>query len=63
MTQSQTYLNDFWLEEDAFKSWLSKPANKKQARCRLCKKDFELSNMGEKASLVMLLVKSIVKEI
>ena len=33
------------------KSWLSKAANKKQARCRLCKKNFELSNMGKKTLL------------
>ena len=39
------------MEEDAFKTWLSKAADKKQARCRLCKKDFELSNMGKKALL------------
>ena len=49
MTQAQTYFNDCWLEEDAFKSWLSKAADKKQARCRLFKEDFELSNMGKKA--------------
>ena len=51
MTQAQTYFNDCWLEEDAFKSWLSKAADKNQARCRLCKKDFELSNMDKKALL------------
>ena len=39
------------MEEDAFKTWLSKAADKKQARCRLCKKDLELSNMGKKALL------------
>ena len=33
------------------KSWLSKAADKKQARCRLCKKNFELSNMGKKTLL------------
>ena len=51
MMQTQTYFSDCWLEEDAFKSWLSKTADKKQARCRLCKTDFELSNMGKKALL------------
>ena len=39
------------MEEVAFKSWLSKAADKKQARCRLCKIDFELSNIGKKALL------------
>ena len=51
MPQAQTYFNDCWLEEDAFKSQLSKAADKKQARCRLCKKNFELSNVGKKALL------------
>ena len=51
MTQGKTYFSDCWLEEDAFKSWLSKAANKKQARRRLYEKDFELSNMGKKALL------------
>ena len=51
MRQAQTYLNDYWFEEDAFKSWLSKATDKKQARCRLCRKDFELSNMVKKALL------------
>ena len=39
------------MEENAFKSWLSKAADKKQARCRICKKDFELSNMDKKTLL------------
>ena len=51
MTQVQTYFNDCWLEEDAFKSWLSKVVDEKQARCRLCKKDFKFSNMGKKTLL------------
>ena len=51
MTPAQTYFSDCWLVEDAFKSWHSKAADKKQARCRLCKKDFELSNVGKRALL------------
>ena len=39
------------MKEDASKSWLSKVADKRQARCRLYKKDFELSNMGKNAFL------------
>ena len=39
------------MQENAFKSWLSKAADKKQARCGLCKKDFELFNMDKKALL------------
>ena len=51
MTQAQTYFNDCWLKEDAFKNWLSKVVDEKQGRCRLCKKDFKLSNMVKKALL------------
>ena len=51
MTQAHTYFSDCWLEKDAFKSWLSNAADKKQAICRLCKKDFELSYMGKIALL------------
>ena len=51
MAQAQTYFSACWLEEDAFKTWLSKATDKRQARCRLCKKDFELFNMGKKALL------------
>ena len=51
MTQAQTCFNDCWLEEDAFKSWRSKAADKKQAGCRSYKKDFKLSNTGKKALL------------
>ena len=51
MTQTQTYFSDRWLEEDAFKSWLSKASDKKQARSRLCKKYLELSDMCKKSLL------------
>ena len=51
MTQAQTYFSDCWLQEDAFKSWLSNAADKKQARFRLCQKDFKLSSMDKKALL------------
>ena len=47
-TQTQDYFSE---EEDAFKSWLSKVADKRQSRCRLYMKDFELSSMGKKALL------------
>ena len=49
--RNDTCFSDYWLEEYASKSSLSKAADKKQARCRICKKDFELSNMGKKALL------------
>ena len=34
MIQAQIYFSDCWFEEDAFKIWLSKAADKKQTRCR-----------------------------
>ena len=61
--QNETCFSNYWLEEYASKGSLSKAADKKQARCRLCKKDFELSNMGKKTLLSYLLVKGILKEI
>ena len=44
--KKKTLLNANWLE-DQFKSWLTSATNK--ARCRLSKKDIELSNMGRQA--------------
>ena len=35
-----------WLEEDQFKSWWTNAKDGNKARCKLCKKDIELSNMG-----------------
>ena len=33
------------LEEDQFKSWLTSAKDGNKTRCKLCKKDIELSNM------------------
>ena len=47
----KTTFNQKWLEEDAFKLWLAPTKNVSIARCKLCKKDIELSNMGRQALL------------
>ena len=47
--QNQPYFCDSWLEDNGRKSWLTKAPDKKQALCKLCKKNIELSNKSEKA--------------
>ena len=48
--KKQTYFQDSWLSNENYELWLRKIPNKNTfARCRLCEKDFDLSNMGEKA--------------
>ena len=47
----RTIFNQKWLEEDEFKSWLVISNSDDKARCRLCKKDIELSNMGRRKLL------------
>ena len=49
--KKKTVFNHKWLEEDEFKSWLASTKDEEQARCKLCKKDIELSNMGRQALL------------
>ena len=47
----KTTFNQKWLEEDEFKLWLAPTKDASIARCKLCKKDIELSNMGRQALL------------
>ena len=47
--KKKTLFNANWLEEDQFKSWLTSAKDGNKARCKLCKKDIELSNMGRQA--------------
>ena len=47
--ERETFFNANWLEEDQFKSWLTSAKDGNKARCKLCKKDIELSNMGRQA--------------
>jgi len=42
----QTYFKVSWLDSDLFKSWLCKTSRDTQARCKLCKVDISLSNVG-----------------
>ena len=63
MTQAQTYFNDCWLKEDAFKNWLSKVVNKSKADVDYVRKISSFLIWLKRHSLVMLLVKSIMKEI
>lgn len=47
---SQTFFQDDWLSDPCFNSWLLEvPRNNKYAKCKLCNKTFELSNMGRRA--------------
>ena len=44
---NQTYFQDEWLEEDEFSSWVARVLDdNKKAKCKVCRKSFELSNMG-----------------
>ena len=49
--KKKTVFNHKWLEEDEFKSWLASTKDEDKARCKLCKKDIELSNMVRQALL------------
>ena len=44
----QTYFQDNWLKDTRFAFWISRSKSKENAFCTLCKKDFGLSNMGER---------------
>lgn len=44
------YFSNQWLEKIEYKLWLqSDPKNVRNAVCRICKKTFDVSNMGEHA--------------
>ena len=47
--KKKTLFNANWLEDDQFKSWLTSAKDGNKARCKLYKKDIELSNMGRQA--------------
>ena len=47
---NQTYFQDEWLEEYEFSSWLARVLDyNKKAKYKVCRKSFELSNMGRGA--------------
>jgi hypothetical protein len=41
--------NDSWTTHSEYSVWVVRAADKSKARCRLCLKDFDVSNMGESA--------------
>lgn len=47
--KEQTYFSKDWLADPIFKDWIVKAPDKTEARCRLCSKNFKLSNMGRQA--------------
>ena len=43
---NQAYVKYEWLEEDEFSSWVARVLDvNKKAKCKVCGKSFELSNM------------------
>ena len=50
MSKKETYFQDSWLSNEHYKLWVKRVSDKNtSARCRLCLKNIELSNMGERA--------------
>ena len=43
------FINDDWLSDPAFRSWMSKTKNAQEARCFLCKTNFDIPLMGVSA--------------
>ena len=47
-TKKQFYFKKEWLQDPDFKLWLQEvPTNRTKAKCILCQKTIELSNMGK----------------
>ena len=46
---SVSSFQDEWLSDPAFRSWISKTKNAHEARCFLCKTNFDISIMGVSA--------------
>ncbi len=51
MGKGDCVFSDAWLEKEEYKCWLgpSPEGSKRRANCRLCRKDFDIANMGESA--------------
>ena len=46
MPKTPSYFREEWLKNPKFCTWIEKTTNKKEARCKLCYKVLDLSNMG-----------------
>lgn len=46
MSKWQTYFNKSWLSMTDYTHWLAEAPSAKDARCRLCQRNFGLGNMG-----------------
>ena len=49
MPKGKCVFNQKWLENCEYSGWLKEDANKHSAKCSLCSKTFDISNMGEAA--------------
>lgn len=49
MMPGRCSFNDVWLHTEKYTSWLEKTDNKGEAKCPVCNKTFDISNMGEAA--------------
>ena len=47
--KDQTYFSTDWLLDPEFSLWIVSVVDNTQARCKLCKKTFNLSNMDRQA--------------
>jgi len=45
----KTKFSEAWLSTPEFSTWISKASSESLAKCRLCSKEFDISNMGESA--------------
>ena len=49
MPGGKSVFSDLWLDKKEFADWLMHDDNKYSAACKVCKKTFDISNMGETA--------------
>ena len=45
-TTKKTYFKYSWLSDKEYSDWIARGPRNIQARCRICKVNFELENMG-----------------
>ncbi|XP_070554389.1 uncharacterized protein [Ptychodera flava] len=49
MPPGKCVFNDLWLKQPEYLGWLERAQDKSSAKCKLCEKTFDVSNMGEAA--------------